>query len=251
MHGVRKETNRSMKNSNLISSAHDAVRRICPGLAGACSVEISQTSTVPTSTHAAATDTPEPTETPPPPTDTPEPTATQPGDDLTPSPTVTPTATQLPFDFPPVEGFHMDATVLTGWETLGLAGKLTFLTYSENGQAIAVLDLAAGELYPVFAAPENTWVLAASMRADHEDMVIAFAPPPKGGASQTGYSDLYLLPAGGGAPAPLLERTDDVEAFFGSVYSPSGESVFYSWFFTDTAVDYGRHTYPDRPCDGK
>lgn len=215
-------------------------------LLGACSVEISSTSTVSTPRPPTATATRAPTRTPLPPTDTPEPTATQPGDELTPTATASPTATPVPFDFPPAEGYTVDAQVKDIWQDLGLEGKLTFLAYTGNRQAVLAFDIATGELYPIFAPPENAWVLSASLPPDRSEMVLAYSPAPDSGTTQSGYTDLYLLPAGEDTPVPLLERSVDVESYFTSFYGSAGQYVYYSWFFTDDSVDYGFRYFINR-----
>lgn len=213
---------------------------------GACSVEISSTSPAATPRPPTATATRAPTRTPLPPTNTPVPTSTQPGDELTPTATASPTATPVPFDFPPADGYDVDAQVQEIYAELGLEGKLTFLAYTGSKQAMLAFDIATGDLYPIFAAPENAWILAASFPPDRSDIVMAYAPPPEGIGTQSGYTDLYRLPAGSSEPVPLLERTEEVESYFTSFYGGDGRYVFYSWFFTDPSVDYGFRYYINR-----
>jgi hypothetical protein len=210
-------------------------------LATACSVELTQTSAVPTAAPAN-TEPPAATHTPLPATDTPEPTAVTdaaPQADVTPTDAPTPTAALPGFDFPLGDASYLVAEILPGWESLGQSGKLTFLSLYPDGQSVLVFDIAAGELSTLFIAPPGTWVLAASTHPDRSNILLAYAPPVEEGQVQYGYSDLYLLPAGGGDPQPLLETTAEQEAFFSAFYAPDGASIFYSWFFVDTAVDYG------------
>ncbi len=207
--------------------------------AAACSIELTQTSTVatqrpPTATEPATatlvpTETRIPTETP----------TLDPASLTTPTEELTPTATIPPFDFPLLDASILNAEILPGWESLGLTGKVTFLSLFPEGQAFVTFDFATGQLAPLFVAPPNTWVLSGSVSPDRSNILLAYAPPPPEGKTQYGYSDLWRLPAGGGEPEPLLLRNEEIEAYFGSTYSPDGQFAYYTWFVQDASVDFG------------
>ena len=206
----------------------------------ACTVQIEQTGAAPTAAPATAAPSPTATETSLPVT----PTATQEGATGIPEPTATAEPTDW-FGFPYLDDSVLDYEVLTGWQDLGLEGSLLFLTFSEAGQTVVIFDLGTGRLAPVFIAPENTWVLSASVNPDRSDVLLSYAPVPPEGESQFGYTDLYRLSADG-ALSPLLERTEAVESFFSAFYSNSGAEVFFSWFVLDESVDYGFRYHVNR-----
>lgn len=208
-------------------------------LVSACSVEISQTQLVPTRTAAPPTDTPAPTL---PPTDTPTqpptltPTATQPGDPTaTASPTPTPTA---PFLFPTVEA---DLQNFAGQSAAGLQGRMIFLaTLSDGTQAVLAFEPATGTLSTLFATEPNSkaWILSASVASDNSGILLSYAPPPPPGKPSYGYTDQYVLRPDGQLD-PVLLRTEDVEAMFGSFFTPAMDYVYYSYFFADSTAPSG------------
>ncbi|HUF38814.1 MAG TPA: DPP IV N-terminal domain-containing protein [Anaerolineales bacterium] len=195
-------------------------------LAGACTVQLDGTSLVPTPVPPARTGTETTVPTDPPPV---TPTATIEG------------ATTAPIDwfgFPYLDDSALDYEVLPGWESLGLDGSVVFLSFSEIGQSVVVFDFETGHFAPVFVAPENTWVLSASLNPEHSDLLLSYAPVPPEGQTQYGYTDLYRLDPDGSL-TPLLERVEEIEAFFSAFYSNSGREVYYSWFVGDDTVDFG------------
>ncbi|GAB4577323.1 MAG: hypothetical protein Fur0022_00540 [Anaerolineales bacterium] len=218
-------------------------------LLSACSVELSQTP--PASTKPPAMPTTIPTETATP-TELPPsltPTATQPGDPtLTPTPSPTPTAA---FPFQAVADPELNIEIRPEYAPLNLQGRLLFLSTLDAGQALVAFDLSTGNLSTLFIAPPKTWVLAQSVFPDASEILIAYAPPPPEGKPSYGYTDLYILNADDPTnPEPILQRTTDVEAFFGSFFSPAGDYVYYSHFFADSAAASGfrynvnRFAYP-------
>ena len=211
-------------------------------LLAACSVEIAQTSVPATARPATATAAATNTQIPASSTSTalPETTPIDNGSEQgAPAETALPGLIQLPFDFPALESDFPEAEILDGWQELGLSGRLTFLSNANAKQSLLVFDFETGDLSPIFFAPENTWLTAASVNPDRGDILIAYAPPPEAGKPQYGYTDLYRLTAGGSQLQPLLERSEDQEAFFGSFYSPLGDSIYFTWFLADDSVSYG------------
>ncbi|MCB9135373.1 MAG: PD40 domain-containing protein [Anaerolineales bacterium] len=208
-------------------------------LVSACSVEISQTQLVPTRTAAPPTDTPAPTLTP---TDTPTqpptltPTATQPGDPTaTASPTPTPT---VPFLFPTV---GTDLQNFSGQSATGLQGRMIFLaTLADGTQAVLSFEPGTGTLSALFVTEPNTkaWILSASVASDASGILLSYAPPPPPGKPSYGYTDQYVLRPDGQLD-PVLLRTEDVEAMFGSFFTPAMDYVYYSYFFADNTAPSG------------
>jgi Tol biopolymer transport system component len=220
-------------------------------LIGACSVEISQTQVVPTRTPATPTEPPSPSETATltptePPTLTP--TATEPGDPTL-TPTLSPTPTET-FAFSSVVASSPNLQVIPGYPT-DLEGRLLFLNTLEDGlQALVAFDLSTGEASALFITSPKAWLLAQSVFPDASQILVAYAPPPADGQPSYGYTDLYLLHPDGSMD-PVLQRADDIEAYFGSFFSPGGDYIYYSHFFADSTAPSGfryhinRVAYPD------
>lgn len=204
----------------------------------ACSVELSQTQSAPT--RVPATQTEAPTETPIPTLALPTPTATatKPGD-----PTSTSTSSPTPiatFPFLGVIYQEFNIEIRPEFASLNLQGRLLFLATIEAGQALMAFDLGTGELSTLFIAPPQTWILSQSVSPDAREILIAYAPPPPAGKPSYGYTDLYVLDADDPTdPQPVLQRTEDIEAFFGSFFSPAGDIIYYSHFFPDSAAASG------------
>ena len=177
-------------------------------LLAACSVDVSNIEP-PTAASVAPTR---------PPAATPPPAATR-------TPRLTPTTT-LSFTLPPPSP---TSSLRAG---LHLSGHLIFIQAA--GQLVN-LDLASGQTKILFQAPPNAWPLAASVSPDGQQIVIAYAPPPKDPSYQFGYTDLYVLPADGSdAPQVLLQRTDPQEAFAFPQWSADGRFIYYAHEIPDT-----------------
>lgn len=112
------------------------------------------------------------------------------------------------------------------WADQHLAGKLVFTAGTEG---VLQFDLAAGTVTSLFAPPDpvNAWVVAAAVAVNAPQSVIAYAPPPAGGALQFGYTWLYSLPQPGGAPQPLFTQVQDKESYFDPIWSPDGHWLYY------------------------
>jgi Tol biopolymer transport system component len=114
------------------------------------------------------------------------------------------------------------------WASLDLTGRIVF---TQAQQGVWELDLATGAVKSIFVPPDTTssWVNGATVSPDGKQIMIAYAPPPKAGEVQFGYTDLYLLPADGSAPPqPFLERQDRRESLFNPEWSPDGQYVYYA-----------------------
>ncbi len=128
------------------------------------------------------------------------------------------------------------ATADTPWAALGISGRLM---YSLGIQGIHLLDLATAEEKTIFTLPDKAWLTAASISADANVIVLAFAPPPAEGAAQLGYTALYELPGDCLTRAVsctpddlnvLVERADPHEAFFSPIWSPDGRYIYFAHF---------------------
>ena len=212
----------------------------------ACAVEISQTQNVPTRPPATPTEIPPPTSTPTvPPTETPTliPTATQPGD-----PTLTPTSSPTPtsaFGFSTVPSTEFDLQVLPNMPE-NLQGRMLFLITLDDGlQAFGAFDLNTREVSTLFIAPPKAWLLAQSYSLHSNEILLSYAPPPAEGKVSYGYTDLYLLKPDGSL-TPVLQRADDIEAYFGAFFSPAGDMIYYSHFLADSTAQSGFRYHVNR-----
>jgi len=129
----------------------------------------------------------------------------------------------------------------TPWSHLGITGRLM---YSLGIQGIHVLDLATAQEKTIFTLPDQAWLTAASISADANVIVLAYAPPPGEGAVQLGYTSIYELPgecltrATSCTPDDLtllVDRTDPHEAYFSPIWSPDGRYVYFAHFTPSSA----------------
>ena len=143
----------------------------------------------------------------------------------------------LPFST--VDAPETDIQVSDGLANMGLSGNMIFLTLTQENQLVMTLDLATGLVRPIFSSPPNSWVLSASIGANPDEILLAYAPPPAEDQPQYGYSDLFILTPNSPEPSVLLARSEDFEAYFGSIFAPDGNSVLYTHFVSDDSVDFG------------
>ncbi len=135
------------------------------------------------------------------------------------------------------------------WADRHLTGKLIFTAGTEG---VLQFDLATGQVTSVFAPPDaiNSWVVAAAISGNPPQQVIAYAPPPKGGDIQFGYTTLFSLPPNGGGPQPLFTQVQPKESYFDPTWSPDGHWLYYVHLTTpvtqtDTSrFDIVRLAYP-------
>ena len=134
------------------------------------------------------------------------------------------------------------------WADRHLTGKLIFTAGTEG---VLQFDLATGTVTSLFAPPDaiNSWVVAAAISANPPQQVIAYAPPPVGGAIQFGYTTLFSLSANG-LPEPLFKEAQAKESYFDPTWSPDGQWLYYVHLTTpvtqtDTSrFDIVRLAYP-------
>jgi Tol biopolymer transport system component len=137
------------------------------------------------------------------------------------------------------------------WGDLGLTGKIVI---TAGTQGVDQLDLTTGEVTAMFRTPNPglSWVIGQSLSPDGRLMVMAYAPPPPAGKTQTGYTDLVIVPTDGSAePQPLVERADPDEDFIWPAWSPDGEFVYFVHITPPEQNSYLSHfvierlAYPD------
>jgi Tol biopolymer transport system component len=114
---------------------------------------------------------------------------------------------------------------------MNLAGRLVLIQYDPGGNILIELSLPGGEVTTLFQSPEKSWLAAASVSPDGEQILLSYALPPAAGQVQLGTTDLYRLPYDASAPPqPLLERGSPEESYFNPTWSPDGRYVYYSHF---------------------
>ncbi len=114
------------------------------------------------------------------------------------------------------------------WASLGAQGHLLI---DQQVQGISMLDLVAGQLTNLFAPhdPSADWTNAASMSPDGTQVVMAYAPAPKDGDVQYGYTSLFILPVDGStAPVAFRRPSSSEESYFDPSWSPTGDSIVYA-----------------------
>lgn len=114
----------------------------------------------------------------------------------------------------------------------GLTGRLVLIKYSSTGNRLIELNLATGEVRTLFQAPDASWLAAAVVSPDLQQILMAYAPPPPSDETQFGYSDLYLMPYDGPSqPQPFLTRGEPQESFFFSTWGTDSQSVYYTHLY--------------------
>lgn len=141
---------------------------------------------------------------------------------VTPLPSAPPAKIVSPLPAPP-------SPTPFAWAGLDLAGKAYFLSFQRGGQELVALDLASGEMTPIFQPEDKAWLTAADVSPDGRRIVLAYAPPPEEGEQQFGYTSLYSVALD--APAelePILLRASEQEAFFNPTWSPDGNYIYFA-----------------------
>ncbi len=114
----------------------------------------------------------------------------------------------------------------------GLVGRLVLVKYNSSGNRLIELDLASGEVRTLFQAPDASWLAAALVSPDHQQILLTYAPPPPSDETQFGYSDLYLMPYDGTSqPQPFLTRSEPQESYFFSTWGAGSQSVYYTHLY--------------------
>jgi hypothetical protein len=131
--------------------------------------------------------------------------------------------------YPPA-GSALASPTPPAWTSLGLSGSLVLILHAQSGIDIARMDLSNGQISPIFHAQDGTLMSTALVSPDHQQILLAYAPPAT--ASNTvSYTSLYLLPIdGSGTLKPLLPSPKGEEAFFAPVWAPDGKSIYTSHF---------------------
>jgi Tol biopolymer transport system component len=135
----------------------------------------------------------------------------------------TPTGETAVFEPDSTGGFTVPMT----WSASSLSGKIVF---TAGTQGVDQLDLSNGHVSRLFRTPDPdmSWVIGQSVSPDGKKMVMAYAPPPPAGKTQTGYTDLVIVSTdGSGEPEPLIVRSDPDEDFIWPTWSPDGMYVYY------------------------
>jgi Tol biopolymer transport system component len=164
---------------------------------------------------------------------------------------VIPTKTDLPaLTAPHAETATPSAEVTAlPWAALNLTGKLL---YTQGPQGVAKFDLATGQITTLFRPPAKAWLTAASASPDGQWLALAYAPPPPDGQPQLGYTDLYLISAtcdtttdgcANNTPQPLLQRAQNSEAYFAPIWTPDGQSLYYTHFTPSDANNQSPFKY--------
>lgn len=119
-------------------------------------------------------------------------------------------------------------SVPTTWAGLGLTGRLLI---AQINSGVWTLDLTTGEIRDVYVPQDLSleWVSAAAVAPNGRDVVLAYAPRPKQGEVQFGYTELWLTRLDGSLqPRPLIQRQDPGESFFTPTWTPDGANIVYA-----------------------
>ncbi len=129
---------------------------------------------------------------------------------------------------PPTPVFVSERSIPNTWAGLGLTGRLLI---AQVNSGVWLLDLATGGISDAFVPgdPSQEWVQAAAAAPDGREAVIAYAPPPRNGEVQFGYTELWLIAVDGSLkPRPFIRRQDPRESYFTPSWTPDGKAVLYA-----------------------
>ena len=127
------------------------------------------------------------------------------------------------------------------------AGTLVFIEVDDGDQFISTFDLQTKEVNRFFTAPENGWVSQIDVAPDNEQLLMAYAPPPPEGEIQFGYTAIYLTFWDETAvPTPFIQKQHPKAVLFNPVWSPDGQSVYYSHLIPDEADAHQFELYLER-----
>jgi Tol biopolymer transport system component len=115
-------------------------------------------------------------------------------------------------------------------DDLDLSGYLYYVSLTEQRPKLVRLDLASDQETVIFEPPENAWLNEIAVSPDGGQIAMTYAPPPEEGQIQFGFTDIYLMPAGGTQePSLLLQRIEDSETFFNLSW-PAEAWLYYAHF---------------------
>lgn len=129
---------------------------------------------------------------------------------------------------PVIGGTPPARSVPTTWAGLGLTGRLLI---AQINSGVWTLDLVTGEIRDVYAPQDLSmeWVSAAAAAPNGSDVVLAYAPRPKQGEVQFGYTELWLTRLDGSLlPRPLIQRQDPGESYFTPTWTPDGAHIVFA-----------------------
>jgi Tol biopolymer transport system component len=146
---------------------------------------------------------------------------------------------------------HLKFVGLEGLVDLQLSGQLAFLRQLPEGQTLMVLDMATGEVETAFQAPPYGWITGATLAGDGRGYLLSYAPPPGEGGAQSGYTELSVLPVGGGDLELAVGRTKEKQAFSAPQWTPDGRFIYFNYYEvkgegqTEAQYSVGRQSFPD------
>ena len=116
-------------------------------------------------------------------------------------------------------------------------------------QTLVQIDHVTAVRDAIFQIPINGWLASFDLwpvAASGGRFVLAYAPPPPPGEINFGFTGLYLLPQAGGEMELLLGPQVDGELLFNPVWSPDGQSIYFSHIRPRTGEEYAFDTTLDR-----
>lgn len=108
------------------------------------------------------------------------------------------------------------------------AGRMFAIELTPGEQNLVQIDADTAVKQTIFAVPENAWLNAIDYQPQRDQFVWAYAPVPPEGEVQYGFSYLYLWRMGDAEPTLLLEPGEGNHLYFNPVWSPDGESIYFS-----------------------
>jgi len=142
------------------------------------------------------------------------------------------------------------------WADLNLTGSLVSISPPITGDvsyfiSIRKLDLATGEITPIFTTTGDDWIFYISVSPDAKQLVMSYTPPVQPGSPSN--RALYIMPLDATvppqplfAPATLDDHYDQAE------WSPDGKYIYYAHYNKNDqpadqlypAYDIFRMSYP-------
>ncbi len=120
---------------------------------------------------------------------------------------------------------------------------------SAGQQALVAIDHIFAVRHTIFQVPTNGWLASFDLwpvAGSGGRFVVAYAPPPPPGEINFGFTSLYLLPQDGGEMELLLGPQVDGELFFNPVWSPDGQSIYFSHVRPREGEEYAFDTTLER-----